>query len=178
MPTETAMEVGKKRKAQPTDGAGKKPKADKAEKKSPLAKTTKKAKKAESKAKSPPTVAEPEPLEAMIGTAASSRLDVTQVAKSVRALLTHVERQGASSGLLDDGAPVHVLLATKHMPKPIGKASACKPVALALPHPYQTLETAEICLITKDPQREYKDKLAAQGLRISKVIGVSKLKKK
>lgn len=36
-----------------------------------------------------------------------------------------------------------------------------------------------MCLITKDPQREYKDKVAAQGLtRISKVIGVTKLRQK
>ena len=79
--------------------------------------------------------------------------------------------------MLDENAPIHVLLATKAMPKVVGKAKACKPSALKLPHPYVSLDTAEICLITKDPQREYKDRLAAAGLR-AKVIGVSKLKKK
>lgn len=67
--------------------------------------------------------------------------------------------------------------ALKQMPKAVGKATACKPVPLALPFPYVSLDSAEICLITKDPQRPYKDKLAAAGLK-AKVIGVSKLKKK
>ena len=108
----------------------------------------------------------------------SSHLDVEQVGRAVRALLTHVERSGGmGGGLIDDEAPIHVLLATKHFPKKVGKAKACKPVALSLPFPYVSLETSEICLITKDPQREYKDKLAAAGLR-AKVIGVSKLKTK
>ena len=66
---------------------------------------------------------------------------------------------------------------SQRLTRAIGKAKASKPVPLGLPHPYMSLETAEICLITKDPQREYKDKLAALGVR-AKVIGVSKLKKK
>jgi ribosome biogenesis protein UTP30 len=40
-------------------------------------------------------------------------------------------------------------------------------------------ESPEICLITKDPQREYKDLVAEKELKaISKVVGVSKLKAK
>ena len=114
---------------------------------------------------------------------AKTVLDVPQVDRAVRALLTHIERERATTqkaALFDDAkedSPVHVLLATKQMPKAVGKAKACKPVPLGLPHPYLSLDTAEICLITKDPQREWKDKLAALGLR-AKVIGVSKLKKK
>lgn len=39
--------------------------------------------------------------------------------------------------------------------------------------------TASRCLIVKDPQREYKDKIAAQGITgISRVIGISKLRNK
>lgn len=111
-------------------------------------------------------------------TAGATRLDRAQIAKAVRALLTHIERESASSGqLLNDDAPIQVMLATKQMPKAVGKAKACKPVAIALPHPFVSLDTAQICLITKDPQRTYKDKLAAAGLT-AKVIGVSKLKKK
>ena len=114
-----------------------------------------------------------------IKAAASSKLDVPQVGRALVALLTHVERErGLGAGLLDDGAPVHVLLSLKHMPKAIGKAKMDKPVALSLPHPYVDPDTAAICLITKDPQREYKDKLAEAGVNITKVIGVSKLKAK
>ncbi len=37
-------------------------------------------------------------------------------------------------------------------------------------------EDAEICLITKDPQREYKDAIEAQGVkRISKVCSISEV---
>ena len=60
-----------------------------------------------------------------------------------------------------------------------GKAKADKPIKLTLPHPLAKLEDVELCLITKDPQREYKDKLAAQRCdgRV-KVSGMDKLRKK
>ena len=102
-------------------------------------------------------------------------IDGEQVAKAVRALLGHIAHE--SAGLLDGAPPIHVLMSTKQMPKAVGKAKKDKPVPLQLPHPFTSLDSAEICLITKDPQREFKDKLAAQGLT-AKVIGVSKLKKK
>lgn len=39
--------------------------------------------------------------------------------------------------------------------------------------------TTPICLLVKDPQREYKDLLAAQNVKfISRVVGVEKLKGK
>ena len=39
--------------------------------------------------------------------------------------------------------------------------------------------TTSICLITKDPQREYKDLLAAQNVKfINRVVGIAKLKGK
>ena len=112
---------------------------------------------------------------------AETKLDRAQIAKAVKALLTHVERtkSGSLSLLDDDDAPIHVLMGTKQMPKPVGKATSDKPVPLALPFPFVSLDDAEICLITKDPQRTYKDRLAEVGLHPKiKVIGVSKLKKK
>jgi hypothetical protein len=108
--------------------------------------------------------------------AGSGKLDREQLTRAVHALLTHVERENAQ-GLLDGEAPINVLFSTKQVPKAVGKATASKPVPLPLPHPFVSLETADICLFTTDPQREFKDKLAEQGLR-AKVIGVSKLKKK
>lgn len=49
-----------------------------------------------------------------------------------------------------------------------------------LPHPALPPPPAtSICLLTKDPQREYKDLLDAQGVKfISRVVGVDKLKGK
>jgi len=39
--------------------------------------------------------------------------------------------------------------------------------------------TSAVCLITKDPQREYKDLIESHGIKfISRVIGVTKLKGK
>jgi ribosome biogenesis protein UTP30 len=51
----------------------------------------------------------------------------------------------------------------------------CRPIV----HPLIDPRTTPICLITKDPQREYKDLLAAKGIKfISRVVGVAKLKGK
>ncbi len=57
-----------------------------------------------------------------------------------------------------------------------------KPGKIPLPHPLDTLPTRTICLITCDPQRQVKDAIAHPSFptnlssRITKVIGVSKLK--
>lgn len=46
-------------------------------------------------------------------------------------------------------------------------------------HPLVDPRTTPICLITKDPQREYKDLLEEKGIKfISRVVGISKLKGK
>lgn len=52
--------------------------------------------------------------------------------------------------------------------------------ARALPHPLRSSTTSTICLIVKDPQRTFKDLVAASSLSatITKVIGISKLRAK
>lgn len=48
-----------------------------------------------------------------------------------------------------------------------------------LAHPAVDPRTTNVCLITKDPQREYKDLLATHNVKfISRVVGVEKLKGK
>lgn len=53
-----------------------------------------------------------------------------------------------------------------------------------MPHPLNTSSTTTICLITADPQRTYKDIVASPGFpselgsRITKVVGISKIKAK
>lgn len=48
-----------------------------------------------------------------------------------------------------------------------------------LAHPLVDPRTSAVCLITKDPQREYKDLLEKHGIRfISRVVGIEKLKGK
>ena len=46
-----------------------------------------------------------------------------------------------------------------------------KPHILALPHPARTLGECDAVLFTKDPQREYKDKLAAAQVERGRVEG-------
>ncbi|EJD50396.1 ribosomal protein L1 [Auricularia subglabra TFB-10046 SS5] len=54
-----------------------------------------------------------------------------------------------------------------------------KPHRIPLKHPLVDPRSTSICLITKDPQREYKDKLAAQSVNfVSRVVGITKLKGK
>src|ERR1700731_5272464 len=51
----------------------------------------------------------------------------------------------------------------------------CRPVVHPLVDPHVT----PVCLITKDPQREYKDLLEAKKIKfISRVVGITKLKGK
>ncbi|CAG8780023.1 10761_t:CDS:2, partial [Acaulospora morrowiae] len=53
-----------------------------------------------------------------------------------------------------------------------------KPVIIPIKHPLYNSST-EICLFTKDPQKEFKELVATKGIKhIKKVIGLSKLRKK
>ncbi|KAK6441086.1 proteasome-interacting protein cic1 [Oleoguttula sp. CCFEE 5521] len=106
-------------------------------------------------------------------------------AASKTSLLADTDTQDAT-----DAAPVWLVLTTKTH---ITDKKRLKPGKIALPHPYllpTTLSTdaprepLRICLITADPQREYKDLVAAPafpaelGKQISRVIGTEKLKAK
>jgi ribosome biogenesis protein UTP30 len=59
-----------------------------------------------------------------------------------------------------------------------------KPAKIQLPHPLNTSSTTKICLIVADPQRLYKDIVASPafpaelGARITKVVGISKIRSK
>jgi ribosome biogenesis protein UTP30 len=54
-----------------------------------------------------------------------------------------------------------------------------KPFKIPLKHPLIDPRVTPICLITKDPQREYKDLLESHKIKfISRVVGITKLKGK
>jgi ribosome biogenesis protein UTP30 len=78
-------------------------------------------------------------------------------------------------------APIWLTLTTK---KHIVDEKRLKSSKIALPHPLNTSATTTICLITADPQRTYKDLVASPAFpialskRITKVVGVTKLRKK
>jgi len=106
-------------------------------------------------------------------------VSTAQCKKAVDALLSHelkVQEEKTENDLLG-GKEVHVwlVITTKQM-HPEGKL---KPAKIPLKHPLVDPRTSPICLITKDPQREYKDLLEKHNIRfISRVVGVTKLKGK
>ncbi|KAF5314951.1 hypothetical protein D9619_007390 [Psilocybe cf. subviscida] len=63
--------------------------------------------------------------------------------------------------------------------KTLPTAHKLKPVKIPIVHPLVDPRTSSICLITKDPQREYKDLLDKHNIKfISRVVGLEKLKGK
>ncbi|KAJ7631991.1 ribosomal protein L1p/L10e family-domain-containing protein [Mycena polygramma] len=63
--------------------------------------------------------------------------------------------------------------------KKIASAHKFKPVKIPIVHPLVDPRTSAVCLITKDPQRQYKDLLAEHNIKfISRVVGIEKLKGK
>ena len=68
--------------------------------------------------------------------------------------------------------------------KHIADKKRLKPTKIQLPFPLNTSPTLSICLITADPQRTYKDLVTSPAFpaelskRITKVVGIDKIKKK
>ncbi|KAN0105573.1 Ribosomal protein L1p/L10e family domain containing protein [Russula decolorans] len=63
--------------------------------------------------------------------------------------------------------------------KEIHGEAKLKPHKIPIKYPLVDPRTSAICLITKDPQREYKDLLEEAGVRfINRVVGIEKLKGK
>jgi ribosome biogenesis protein UTP30 len=126
------------------------------------------------------------------------QLSQDQTLKASRALIKHIKtsekRKSQSTGkrslltgsaedetLELDETPIWLTLTTK---KHIINTKRLKPAKIALPHPLNTSPTTTICLITADPQRTYKDIVTSPAFpsslscRISRIIGVSKIKAK
>lgn len=98
-------------------------------------------------------------------------MDSTQVDGAVEALMKHCRAQESSS-LTSTDAHVYVQVVFKHVPK-----KAKHPIKLTLKHAIYSKEPS-VCLITKDPQRYYKDLLKTSNISIARIIGIGKLKKK
>lgn len=63
--------------------------------------------------------------------------------------------------------------------KKIPSGHKFKPIKIPIIHPLVDPRTTPVCLITKDPQRQYKDLLESHEIKfISRVVGVEKLKGK
>ncbi|KIJ62675.1 hypothetical protein HYDPIDRAFT_182713 [Hydnomerulius pinastri MD-312] len=108
-----------------------------------------------------------------------SHVSAKQCKRAVEALHTYAtkqENERAENELLP-GNEQHIWLqiAVKMM-QPEQKL---KPIRVPLKYPVIDPRTSSVCLITKDPQREYKDLLEQHKIKfISRVVGVEKLKGK
>ncbi|KAF2193297.1 ribosomal protein L1 [Zopfia rhizophila CBS 207.26] len=127
------------------------------------------------------------------------RLDPEQVERAATALVSHMkkhkkqkEQAASKKNLLVDGdaseddskqddSPIYLTLATK---KHIQDQNRLKPNKITLVHPIINSKDIQICLITADPQRAYKNLVADPAFpeklqaKIGRVIGLQKLKAK
>ncbi|KAF8073529.1 ribosomal protein L1p/L10e family-domain-containing protein [Lyophyllum atratum] len=107
------------------------------------------------------------------------KVSVKQCKLAVEALHTHElkkEQKLQESELLPGKEPNIWLNVTV---KKIPSGHKFKPAKIPIAHPLIDPRTTPICLITKDPQREYKDLLETHKIKfISRVVGIEKLKGK
>ena len=99
-----------------------------------------------------------------------------QLEKAVTALRKFAHIKAEESNMLFDGdtMPIMLLFALTTPPKHQRRI----PHMINLPHPIWNDES-EVCLITSDPQRKYKDMLEAEPVpAIKKIIGYDKVKKR
>jgi len=108
----------------------------------------------------------------------------SQVEKAVKALIDHsnksVKKNTDQGELFADQVGsnerfLNLVISLKRIaPKP-----KHKPIKITLSHPLYDPRVSPVCLIVKDPQREYKDLLEEKNIQfISKVVGINKLKGK
>ena len=106
------------------------------------------------------------------------KLEQDQVEQAAKALLAFLDKKSKTdkTELLPDKETAYlwITITTKRIPAKL----RVKPIGIPLKHSILP-PTAEVCLITKDPQSQFKQQLKDAGeTRIDKVIGVSKLKAK
>lgn len=101
-------------------------------------------------------------------------LDALEVGKATGALLSYLaDRDEKESNLFDEDDFICLIIALKKVPE---KAKV-KPVRIPLTH--SLYQGSSICVFTKDPQREYKEKFNASPVEgVEKIIGVTKLRQK
>jgi len=104
-----------------------------------------------------------------------NRVKKDQVEKAVRALVTHIKshvQKKEKTQLFESEDTISVILGLRRIPE---KRSS-KPFPINLAHGMH--DSGDVCLFVKDPQQEFKSRLEDHpDIPISKVIGVTKLKK-
>ncbi|CAE6464115.1 unnamed protein product [Rhizoctonia solani] len=114
-----------------------------------------------------------------MSTLIDAHVSTKQATLAIEALLKHNAKRQAEKeesellGAREEVVWLNVAVKKAHPEKKL------KPYSIPLARPIVDPRTTSICLITKDPQREYKDLLEAQKVKfISRVVGVNKLKGK
>lgn len=93
-----------------------------------------------------------------------------KVEKAVKALK---KLSSTKSELLNETTMIWVSFTTRK----IAEKQRIKPIPITISKSIVPPE-AQICFISKDPQREYKDLFAKEGINVHKVIGITKLRQK
>ncbi|KAL6892121.1 ribosomal protein L1p/L10e family domain-containing protein [Trichoderma evansii] len=131
---------------------------------------------------------------AVVGSNAVATIDAAQTLKASKALLSHIksaskEKAESSSkrNLLEeanDGETDQIVWLTLTTKRHISDKTRLQPGKILLPHSLNAAAETTVCLITADPQRAYKNIVAADDFpaelrkKITRVIDVTKLKAK
>lgn len=122
---------------------------------------------------------------------AASNVDGAQALKAFKALSAHAAKRkadpssstsatdlpldGPQGDLRDPSNAVYVQITINSL----NAVSKVKPVRINLAHALHAPGSTSVCLLVKDPQREYKDLLTAHKIKsVERVVGVTKLKGK
>ncbi|KAF9046374.1 ribosomal protein L1p/L10e family-domain-containing protein [Panaeolus papilionaceus] len=108
-----------------------------------------------------------------------SHVSLNQCKKAVEALHSHQtkKKEKFEENQILPAKEQHVWLNVTV--KKLSPEHKLKPVKIPIVHPLVDPRTESVCLITKDPQRQYKDLLEAHSIKfISRVVGLEKLKGK
>ncbi|KAI0373789.1 ribosomal protein L1 [Pilatotrama ljubarskyi] len=113
------------------------------------------------------------------GALIDDHVSVQQCKRAVDALLSHATKfeEKKSENQLLPGKEQNVWLVVNT--KLMHPEKKIKPARIPIKYPIVDPRTSPVCLITKDPQREYKDLIAERGIKfISRVVDIKHLKGK
>ncbi|KAK9365784.1 ribosomal protein L1p/L10e family-domain-containing protein [Lipomyces kononenkoae] len=134
----------------------------------------------------------------------SSQLSLEQTKKALAALINHIEKKAVEDAAVANANPgskkrkLNLLSDDPSDPKESEKQAlylvigskkylsdkpVMKPYRITVPHPIYNVDNTSICLITKDPQRLYKDILLVDENslvkdKVARIVGISKLRTK
>jgi len=114
-----------------------------------------------------------------MGELIDSHVSVKQCRRAVSALMEYAlkQKQKREENELLPGKEEGIWL--QIAVKEVHPEAKLKPHRIPVKYPLVDPRTSAVCLITKDPQREYKDLLEKAGVRfINRVVGIEKLKGK